>query len=192
MILRFLKWWGARRPYFDIVGSDGSLYMGRWWLFGGSHPARDDRGSVQIANMDVFGQMAHAIDRKALGWERSRFDAWIGRRIAGRLHHIAREDRARDYHTHPATFVSIVIRGWYRERRPLTQDQDYELDQTCYFDVVRRPWSIAIRLAEDRHTITEVSPGGAWTLVFWLRKRGSWGFATKAGFVNWRSYEVQP
>jgi hypothetical protein len=172
MILRLLRWWGARRPYFNIVSLDGSLYMGRWWLFGGSHPLRDDRLET--------------------GWKRNRLDAWIGQFVAGRLHHIAREDRARDYHTHPATFISIVIAGWYRERRPTSQEQDYELDQLCYFDVVRRPWSIAIRRAEDRHTIAEVSPGGAWTLVFWLRKRGSWGFATPSGFVNWRSYEVQP
>lgn len=172
LILKFLLWWGSHRPYFDIIGNDGSLYMGRWWLFGGSNRARDDRPDT--------------------GWHRGRVDAWIGRFVAGRLHLIAREDRTRDFHTHPASFISIVIAGWYRERRPLHQAQDYVHDTRRFVDTIRRPGSIAFRRWSDRHTITQVSPGGAWTFVIWFGKRGSWGFATKKGFINWRRYEMQP
>lgn len=180
LILSLLKRWGARRPYFDIRGADGSLYMGRWWIFGGS--GVDPR----------TGQPRDDRDDAARGWTRTRLDAWIGRYFAARLHWIAREDRARDFHNHPCSFVSIVIKGWYIERLPLRQDQPAAHDRRYYRDVLRGPWSIAFRRAEDRHTIVHVSPGGAWTIFAMGRKRGSWGFFTRRGFVNWRSYEVQP
>lgn len=193
-ILALFRRLGVRRPYFDITGTDGSLYMGRWWIFGGSNPQRDDRGAAQYPHsLELFSGLADEIDVAQLGWTRSRLDAWVGSFAAGRLHHIAREDRARDFHTHPASFISVVLSGWYRERRPIDQAQHYALDRTNYFDVVRRPGSIAFRRGRDRHTIAEVSPGGAWTLVIWLRKDGSWGFAVEDGrLVNWRDYEVQP
>lgn len=181
-LLRLLRRWGARRPYFNIVSEeDGSLYMGRWWLFGGSGFSLSDRVPRD--------------DRSELtrGWQRGWLDALIGFWMAARLHHIAREDRARDYHTHPAGFISLVLWGWYRERRPKDQGQHYSLDQTEYFDTLRKPWSIAYRPARHRNTITEVSPGGAWTIVIWFAKEGSWGFAIKTGeLVNWRDYDVQP
>lgn len=173
--LRILRRLGERRPYFHIHGDDDSLYMGRWWVLGGSHPIRDDRPDF------------------LLGWNRGRLDAWIGKFVAVRLHHIVREDRCRDHHTHPASFISIVLGGWYRERRPYRQQQHAILDPIEFTDTLRRPGSIAFRRASDRHTITEVSPGGAWTVVIWLRKRGSWGFVTPDNrLVPWREYEVKP
>lgn len=179
MILALLKRIGRRRPYFDIRGADGSLYMGRWWLVGGS--GRTAAGEVRDDRPD-----------EVRCWHRSRLDALIGRWFAARLHHIAREDRARDFHNHPCSFVSIVVKGWYIERLPLRQAQPMHLDRTHYRDVVRGPWSIAFRRANHRHTIVHVSTGGAWTIFAMGPKRGSWGFFTKKGFVNWRRYEVQP
>jgi hypothetical protein len=176
VILKILQRIGARRPYFNIYGADGSLYMGRSWLFGGSNTGRDSDDNRPEPRT----------------WARGRFDAWIGKYIAGRLHYIAREDRARDLHTHPASFISIVIAGWYVERRPKTQRQPASLDDRHCFDTARRPGSIAFRRAADRHTIVEVSPGGAWTVVIWFRKQGGWGFWTKNGFVHWRNYEEAP
>lgn len=109
-------------------------------------------------------------------------------KITAGVHHIVRPDHDRDMHTHPCSFLSIVLRGWYRERLPVSQQQAYFDDETRYVERVRRFGSIALRRVTDRHLISEVAPGGAWTLVIWFRKRGSWGFATKDGFVNWRNY----
>lgn len=178
MILRLLRWWGARRPYFNILGADGSLYMGRWWLFGGSDEKRDED------------------DRRPAGmtrlWCRGWLDAMIGRVVAARLHHIAREDRARDLHSHPFDFVSIIVGGWYIERLPLDQDQNPLLDLTCYREIVREPGSVAYRRATDRHTIVAVSPGGAWTVCVVGRHKNRWGFHTAAGFVHPRNYGTMP
>jgi hypothetical protein len=174
VILKALQYIGAKRPYFDIIGADGSLYMGRWWLLGGS--ARDSDEGRPVSRT----------------WKRGRLDAWIGKWIAARLHHIAREDRARDFHNHPASFVSIVVKGWYVERRPKRRHQPAWLDTHLYVDTVRRAGSIAFRRAADFHTITEVCPEGCWTVVIWFRKRGSWGFRTPSGFVNWRRYGISP
>ncbi len=190
-ILSILKRLGERRPYFHLYGGDGSLYMGRWWLLGGSHPVRDDRGSVRVG-LDPFHRWAAQIDRKEIGWIRGELDAWIGQFIAIRLHHIAREDRARHHHTHPASFISIVIAGWYRERRPYRQVQPALLDEHEYTDTLRKPGSIAFRRASDRHTITEVSPGGCWTVVIWFRKQSRWGFHTPDAFIDSRDYPEQP
>ena len=179
MLLRLLQKWGSRRPYFDIHGADGTLYMGRWWLFGGS--AGNGYDGWRDARTDA-----------GRGWMPSRFDAWIGKRFAARLHHIAREDRARDFHNHPCAFVSIVLDGWYIERLPLDQAQDSSLDKTHYRDVLRASWSIAFRRANDRHTIVRVSPGGVWTIFAMGRKAGTRGFFRDGQFINWRSYTAAP
>lgn len=111
------------------------------------------------------------------------------KQITAGVHHIVHEDSDRDMHTHPCSFISIVLWGWYRERLPRSQHQSYLLDSTKTIERVRRPGSVAMRRDVDRHMITEVSPNGALTLVIWLKKTGSWGFATKDGFVNWRHYK---
>ena len=104
------------------------------------------------------------------------------------VHHIVKEDRDSDMHTHPCTFISFIFWGWYRERLPLSQAQDAELDETHSRIRLRLPLSIAVVRATDRHSIAQVSKGGVWTLVIWLKKQDSWGFWTKDGFVPWRQY----
>jgi hypothetical protein len=178
-VLGVLQRIGRRRPYFDIHGDDGSLYMGRWWLFGGSNPRRDGDEDRPVART----------------WRRGRLDSLIGAFLAARLHWIARRDLDRDHHNHPATFISVVIWGWYRERRPKHQRQCPTLDPTEYIDTLRGPWSIAYRAWWHRHTITEVSPGGCWTVQVWLPKSGNrWGFflSSTGAFVDSRDYTVAP
>lgn len=104
------------------------------------------------------------------------------------VHHIVKEDRDSDMHTHPCTFISVIFWGWYRERLPLSQSQHPELDEAHSRIRLRLPLSIAVVRATDRHSIAKVSPGGVWTLVIWLRKQDSWGFWTRDGFVPWRHY----
>lgn len=86
------------------------------------------------------------------------------------LQHIVRRDRAPDMHTHPCTFISIVLWRWYRERRPRRQRQSAMIDDLEFIERIRWPGSIALRRSTDRHNITEVAPGGVWTLIIWLRK----------------------
>lgn len=74
-----------RHPYLHIEGSDGTLYMGRWWLLRG-RPAQDD----------------------CPWWLR-----WCP--VAIRLHHIARPDHDRHKHDHPIDFRTLLARGWYDE-----------------------------------------------------------------------------
>lgn len=106
------------------------------------------------------------------------------------LHHIVRADADRDMHTHPCSFVSFIVKGWYRERTPRLQGQHSGLDDTEYVEVKRSRFSFAFRRFSDRHYITEVSPGGVWTVVIWFRKQGSWGFWLPCGsFTPWRDYE---
>lgn len=78
-----------RTPYYHIHGKDGSLYMGRWWLFN-PYPAP--------------GQYTRR------GWR-----DWVP---SVRVHHIMRPDSDRHLHDHPWNARTIVLRGWYIEELP--------------------------------------------------------------------------
>lgn len=87
-----------------------------------------------------------------------------------RLHHILAEDPARDEHDHPWPFVSVILRGWYLERRG---------DR-----FTRREAGQAYRMKRGQfHRIVQVAGGGAWTLfITWGARRG-WGFKRTDGTV---------
>lgn len=87
-----------------------------------------------------------------------------------RLHHILAEDPARDQHDHPWPFVSVILRGWYLERRG---------DR-----FTRREAGQAYRMKRGQfHRIVQVADGGAWTLfITWGARRG-WGFKRTDGTV---------
>jgi hypothetical protein len=100
------------------------------------------------------------------------------------LHHIVRPDADPDPHDHPWPFGSLVLRGWYEE----------ELHPIPHVFLARRePWRYR-RLSwhtmprDQAHRITDISPGGVWTLVLVGRRRGTWGFHTPYGFVPWQDY----
>lgn len=139
--------WLYRRttPYFDLHDEDGSLYMHRRWLFNPTPPLNDGRGRR---------------------WE------WLP---SARIHHICRADNGRDPHDHPWDARTIILCGWYRERR----------DDGVY---VRRQGDTARLKAGEFHHIEAVSPGGVWTLFITWRWRKTWGFRTPDGFVPWRRY----
>ncbi|HEY0915397.1 MAG TPA: hypothetical protein VGE22_11045 [Solimonas sp.] len=112
-----------------------------------------------------------------------------GRYITSRLHHILREDTDRAHHDHPWGFVSLVLRGWYIERRPRRQNQHPALDDTEYVDTLRRPGSLMFRRATDRHKIIEVAPNGAVTHCWFFGRDRRWGFHDPVrGWVWWRDY----
>lgn len=162
---RLVQWLidrASRTPYFDIHNeADGTLYMGRDWLM-----------PLWLLRED-----------EAEGCLKPK--PWLP--FAIRLHHIARPDLDRDYHDHPSTFISLVLRGGYVERRPTSATPCWCAAEEDHYEVVRKPGSIALRRYTDRHRISSVEPGTV-TLVVWFRKRQSWGFFTRNGKVHWKDY----
>jgi hypothetical protein len=126
----------ARTPYTFIYDSDGSLYMRRWWLFN-PYPGEDSGDGLP------------------------RF-SWLP---SARVHHIVRPDRDRNLHDHPWDARTIILDGYYVEKR--------DDGQTYY----RSRGDTASIAHNDFHTITHVDPVlGAVTLFITWRYRHTWGF----------------
>lgn len=149
----------VRRPYFHLPG-----YMERFWLLGGSNPERDERPDTQR------------------GWHRNRIDAWVGRRVAARLHHTLRSDAQRHLHNHPFRYLTIILRGGYFE---ITAAPDGSECRRWY-----GPGSIIWRGLDHFHRLE--LPAGHYCLTLFVmgRKRQPWGFSTPDGFVHWQDYEA--
>ena len=92
------------------------------------------------------------------------------------LHFIARDDDDRDLHDHPWDFSSFILKGGYKEYLP-----GGEKRLLFDFDFVRNP-------AEHTHRVELHDGEPAWTLVHAGKARRIWGFHTKDGWVDWRSY----
>lgn len=106
-----------------------------------------------------------------------------------KLHHICTPDYDRHMHDHPWSFISVVLRGWYVERRPEFAAPTFTLEgREFFYPVARRAGAIGFRKAGDRHLVSEVSPGGVWTLFIHFAKARSWGFHTEEGWVHSREY----
>lgn len=166
----------VRTPYAHLTRDDGTVYMFRYWLVPFVKPSASGPAGI--------GQV---------GWNRpiARLLQLAG--IAVRVHHIVDADRDPHLHDHPGAFCSVVLRGWYIEKRPF--DLPYR-DGRRWHDGVERTipnlrgkWSITFRRATDRHTISLVPEGGAWTLFIILRDGNQWGFYTEAGKVRWAEYQ---
>jgi len=140
---------GHRNPYMHLQHSDGSDYMGRWWLMPKWLLTPDEKG-------DPYPKK------------------WCPFLI--RLHHIRSEDWDRDIHDHPADYRTILLRGYY-----------LELDIYGHLNLRQQGETKAAR-AETWHRITEISPGGVWTIFIMKPKRNEWGFLVNGRKVPWREY----
>lgn len=104
-----------------------------------------------------------------------------------RIHHILREDRAAHLHDHPFDARTIILDGWYIERR-----RDVDLTAEFGFDVdvmhLRLPGVTAALTTSDFHHIDSVSPGGAWTMFITWADVGSWGFLVDGKIVDRKDY----
>jgi hypothetical protein len=110
--------------------------------------------------------------------------------FAVRVHHICTEDLDRELHDHPWAFVSVVLRGGYREQRPWDESKPDHLGLNAgrYGQFIdRAAGSIVLRNAYCRHRITFVRPD-TWTLFITGPKRHWWGFYTRAGKVYHKDY----
>lgn len=88
-------------------------------------------------------------------------------------------------HDHPVSFLSLILRGCYTERR--AYGPQYGVDSIFAVTKVNRWFNWIRATPNDRHTIVEVKPGTV-TLCFMGPKRRAWGFHTDKGWVHWKHY----
>lgn len=102
-----------------------------------------------------------------------------------RVHHILRSDVDRELHDHPFDYVSIILRGGYREITP--PRTDFERDMGYPVQHVYRAPAVLFRRAESAHRLILDRP--AWTLVLRGPHRREWGFHVPGrGWVHWREF----
>lgn len=164
-----------RTPYSPITSRDGTdVYMGRWWVF--NPYSKDADGNAGPAR-----------------W------SWLP---SIRVHHIIRADDDAHLHDHPWNARTIVLRGWYVEERPLTdmttrqmmldvRDIGYVYGEPKRARLGRRSGYTGPVLFNSYHRISEVAPGGVFTLWFTWRYQGTWGFLVDGKKVPWREYLAQ-
>jgi hypothetical protein len=165
-----------RTPYFHLHHGDGTLYMERYWL-------------VPFISSEHVGCYAMRWWREPFGWLCQRFG------IAMRIHVIHTPDLDRALHDHPWNFVSVVLRGWYTELRPIDNGQpcfaEHELSdggEELTWIIHRAERSVAFRRATDRHRIINQSARCV-TLFITGPKRQWWGFYTPSGKVYYKDYD---
>ena len=119
------------------------------------------------------------------------------------LHAIFLPDRGRDLHDHPATFVSLILKGGYNEEvvRHSTKPEDrgrrgyvsrygYTLPSSRRIKRRHRAGHINFIHRRSAHRIVSFTgPAPVWTLVFVGRRdpRG-WGFWTPDGYIPSAEY----
>jgi hypothetical protein len=103
-------------------------------------------------------------------------------RFAACLNWIKEPDSG-DPHDHTSYFFSVILGGWYRERR-LLDGRD---------EVLTRRWFNYMRGSDkDAHRILEVAPGGgALTLCLMGPKIREWYYHTPTGLVHWSEYKLE-
>lgn len=91
------------------------------------------------------------------------------------LHHFVREDWSKDLHDHPKRFVTIGLRGKYRE---ITAEGE---------KVYRAPW-IRSFPAEHAHRLEMIEGGTCWTIAIVFKTVRPWGFIHEGRWIPWRQY----
>lgn len=102
-----------------------------------------------------------------------------------RLHRIMRPDSDRHMHTHPWVARTIVLSGWYIEDRLVAHTPD---GHEVRSEHTRLQGYTGPFPADTVHRITEVSPGGVWTLFFTWEKLDSWYFLVEGKMIQYRDY----
>lgn len=161
-----------------------------WKLIG--ELAFSERGFRWLVSRGIENPYSHIIHSNKVYM----FRYWIlGRNITSvriRLHRIMKPDTARDMHSHPFNFRTIILRGWYVQELPgrywPSQKNDVRVVKMSAGDQARARYREG-GPTSDFHRITQVSPGGCWTLfIMWGGKRHDWGFMTRKGYVPAADY----
>lgn len=169
-----------RTPYHHLAG-----YMNRWWLV--PYIDAGSAGSAGCVKMTWRRPVAKVL--QMLG-------------VAVRIHEILRSDTGRDPHDHPWPYVTIILKGKYRERR-------FE-NGTLVSARLHGPGSVLFRRATDLHQLELATSrmgvaNWSWdnanynphdpinyepvtTLFITGRYCQKWGFMTEAGKVPYNEY----
>lgn len=106
------------------------------------------------------------------------------------VHQILRSDIDRHCHDHPWNFVSVILKGKYREfnlRSVCDEDGkptgEHALELKTY-----RAGDIVSHIAEDAHRLEIPEGTTTWTLVFCGRTRREWGFWVGKDWLHWKPY----
>lgn len=117
-----------------------------------------------------------------------------------RLHNVLRSDKGRDRHNHPWWYLTIILRGGYWEERTCFSSEDIPssaivIGSNSYEGWIYKQWrgagSIIFRKADTFHRlfIPENATTETWTLFITGKKKQSWGFLTRDGFVHHLNYQ---
>lgn len=187
-----LKRYAFRTPHQHLYDKDsGEIYMGRWRV---------------VDEVQEFGYYDcslewHEVRKRNLSSKVLEFFTGYS---SIRLHHINRKDHDRDLHSHPFDYRTFVCKGYYAE---VFQDdvKEYTWKWTdrvtgIYHCVTKwtnkGPHGRRVIFAGDTqtgtgqkfHRISEVSPGGVWTLFCMTNNLNDWGFLVDDQFVLSRDY----
>lgn len=99
------------------------------------------------------------------------------------IHHIYRSDEDRDPHDHPWSFLTVMLKGTYREH--FYDMQEPGVCVVRFHILTRLKW--LFRRATDTHCLF-LTEGPVWTLVIAGKTVRPWGFWTYDGWVHWRAY----
>lgn len=103
------------------------------------------------------------------------------------LHWLNKPDEEPYLHDHPVSFVSFILRGWYKEER--VQFVVQAEPAGFYHYIKLNKWINFIEGSRrDRHRIIEVAPNTL-TLCFMGPKIRGWGFYLEDGrWMHWKNY----
>lgn len=112
-----------------------------------------------------------------------RWSLWFPFGISLKLHQIVRPDDDRCPHDHPWWFIRVILWGGYSE---ICGDGNIEVHRKPWRPWA--PWRIYFCGYGFRHRITELPRGESWTLALCGPRTRDWGFFTRRGWMQWRSF----
>lgn len=110
---------------------------------------------------------------------------WNWLPVSIRVHHILRADRGDHMHDHPWNARTFILSGWYSEYRKVQHAQD---KRSYMLLIDRLPGDTATLQRGEYHHISQVSPGGVWTLFVMFGEIGDWGFDVDGTHVDHEDY----
>lgn len=102
-----------------------------------------------------------------------RFYLFRSSRVSIFLHYLARGDEDQHLHSHPWSFIAILLSGTYLEEDAQGFHRKY-------------PFIPRFRKAEYQHRLHLAKP--IWTLFIHFKRRRRWGFQVGDQEVYWREY----
>lgn len=94
-----------------------------------------------------------------------------------KLHKICRADDDRCHHDHPWWFIRLILWGGYEE----TVGENHR-------PISRRPGNVSFCPINFQHRITKLYGDSSWSLVITGSRTKEWGFFTRQGFMQWRTF----